>query len=78
MGEGVLVRQCECVTAFFGFWLPRFVGVFGLVNVCTHRCVCVCVCVCAKVCVCVCVCVAPFAAVILDVAVGFGVVWHRL
>ena len=24
MGEGVFVRHCECVTAFFGFWLPRF------------------------------------------------------
>ena len=32
-------------------------------------------CVRAGVCVCVCVCVA---AVVLDVVVGFGVVWHRL
>ena len=32
-------------------------------------------CVYAQVCVCVCVCVA---AVVLDVVVGFGVVWHRL
>ena len=39
------VSVCEYVTALFGFWLPRFVCVFGLVNVCTCRCVCVCVCV---------------------------------
>ena len=32
---------CECVTACFGFWLPGFVCVCGLVNVCTRRCVCV-------------------------------------
>ena len=43
VGEGVFVRHCECVTAFFGFWLPRFVCVCGFVNVCTRRCVCVCV-----------------------------------
>ena len=36
---------CECVTAFFGFWSPRFVCVCGFVNVCTRRSVCVCVCV---------------------------------
>ena len=40
------VSGCECVTAFFGFWLPRFVCVCAFVNVCTRRCVCVCVCVC--------------------------------
>ena len=39
----------ECVTAFFGFWLPRFVCVCGFVNVCTRRCVCVCVCQCVCV-----------------------------
>ena len=39
------VSVCECVIAFFGFWLPRFVCVCGFVNVCTRRCVCVCVCV---------------------------------
>ena len=39
------VSGCECVTAFFGFWLPRFVRVCGFVNVC----VCVCVCVAAVV-----------------------------
>ena len=78
MGEGVLVRHCEYVTAFFGFWLPRFVCVCGFVNVCTRRCVCVCVCVCVCQCVCVCVCVGAFAAVVLDPVVGFGVVWHRL
>ena len=33
----------------------------------------VCVCMCANVCVCVCV-----AAVVSDVVVGFGVVWHRV
>ena len=49
VGEGVLVRHCECVTAFFGFWLPRFVCVCGFVNVCTRRCVCVCQCVCVCV-----------------------------
>ena len=76
MGEGVLVRHCECVTTFFGFRLSRFVCVRGFVNVCTRRCVCVCVPMC--VCVCVCVCVAAFAAVVLDPVVGFGVVWHRL
>ena len=65
VGENVLVRHCERVTAFFGFWLPRFVCVCGFVNVCTRRCVCVCVCVCV-------------AAVVLDAVVGFGVVWHRL
>ena len=53
---------CECVTAFFGFWLPRFMCVCAFVNVCTRTCVCVCVCV---------------APVVLDVVVGFGVVWHR-
>ena len=53
VGEGVLVRHCECVTAFFGFWLPRFVCVCGFVNVCTRRCMCVCVCQCVCVCVCV-------------------------
>ena len=53
VGEGVLVRHCECVTAFFGFRLSRFVCVRGFVNVCTRRCVCVCV----PMCVCVCVCV---------------------
>ena len=58
------VSVCERVTAFFGFWLPRFVCVCGLVNVCTCRCVCVCVCVCCSCC--------------LDVVVGFGVVWHTL
>ena len=52
--DGVLVRHCERVTAFFGFSLPRFVCVCGFVNVCTHRCVCVCV----PMCVCVCVCAA--------------------
>ena len=31
-------------------------------------------CVCVPTCVCVCVCVAAFAAVVLDVIVGFGVV----
>ena len=46
VGEGILVRHCECATASFGFWLPRFVCVCGFVNVCTRRCVCVCVCVC--------------------------------
>ena len=56
MGEGVLVRHCECVTAFFGFWFSRFVCVCGFVNVCTRRCVCVCVCVLMCVCVCVCAC----------------------
>ena len=55
VGEGVLVCHCECVTAFFGFRLPRFVCVCGFVKVCTRRCVCVCVCVCHCVCVCVCV-----------------------
>ena len=52
-GESVLVRHCECVTAFFGFRLSRFVCVRGFVNVCTRRCVCVCVCQCVCVCVCV-------------------------
>ena len=72
VGEGVLVRHCECVTAFFGFWLPRFVCVCGFMNVCTRRCVCVCVPMC------VCVCAAACVAVVLDAVVGFGVVWHRL
>ena len=61
MKVSLCVSGCECVTAFFGFWLPRFVRACGFVNVCTRRCVCVCV-----------------AAVVLDVVVGFGVVWHRL
>ena len=32
----------------------------------------------AGVCVCVPMCVAAFATNVLDVVVGFGVVWHRL
>ena len=43
MKVSLCVSGCECVTAFFGFWLPRFVRVCGFVNVCTRRCVCVCV-----------------------------------
>ena len=47
VGERVLVRHCECVTAFFGFWLPRFMCVSGFVNVCSAGvCACQCVCVC--------------------------------
>ena len=51
LGEGVLVRHCECVTAFFCFWLSRFVCGCGFVNVCARKCVCVCVCQCVCVCV---------------------------
>ena len=48
MGEGVFVRECfECVTAFFDFWLPRFVCMWIRECVYAHVCVCVCVCPCA-------------------------------
>ena len=51
VGEAVLVRHCDCVTAFFGFWWSRFVCVCGFMNVCTCKCVCVCVPMCVSVCV---------------------------
>ena len=35
----------ECVTEFFGFWLPRFVCVCEFVNSCTRKCVRLCACV---------------------------------
>ena len=73
VGEGVLVHQCECVTAFFGFWLNRFVCVCGFLNVCTRMCACVCV----PMCVCVCVCVLQLLPLLFWMLL-FGVMWHRL
>ena len=53
MDAWVKVSLCvsvrECVTTFFGFWLPRCVCVCGFVNLCTRNCVSVCVCLCVCV-----------------------------